>query len=290
MIESLGTKLVPLTEELAQEFATMPGVGGERPLKNWRVEFLKSRLAAGLFHSPKWAVVWFNGKKYRINGQHSSNMLAASNGDFPHGLKAVIDEFKCETEQEQAELFQQFDPSTSIRNREEIINAHRAAEHSLAEVSTRLAKDACDGVGFYVELTDGQRLGKEDRARLTHTHQDFILWLDSIRRDAALRLSSVSGAAYATWLKDPAAATEFWRLVHEESAPENTHPTRVLSKWLRELRAAKASNSGSATKRHSARSIYERCIHCWNAYRSGRSMKHLVAQTGSKKGAIIKPV
>ena len=47
MITQIGTRVVPLTLELALEFATMPAWRGERPLNPKRVEYLYITAAGG---------------------------------------------------------------------------------------------------------------------------------------------------------------------------------------------------------------------------------------------------
>lgn len=90
MIKPEGSETRLLTPELATEFATMKGTIGERPIRQARIDMLKNKLADGLFFSPRWAVARIGNETVRVNGQHSSTMLAEANGSFPHGMSVII--------------------------------------------------------------------------------------------------------------------------------------------------------------------------------------------------------
>lgn len=288
MIRSLGIRTQPLTMELAVEFSTMPEIKGERGLKKKRLEFLKDRIRDGLFHSPTWAVAFVRGKRFRINGKHSSTALSQSKDCFPQGLHVAIEEFQCESESDLAELFEQFDNSESVRDTVEVLNAHARVEPLLSDVAISSIRRAVDGVAMEYHMRGGLRLTKGERAAIVHTHQDFIIWFQRFASDSVMSLSTVAGAVYATWAKDAVAALEFWSLVKSEEHPDVTHPTRQLSRWLREVRASKVHNA-SATRRYTNSGFYERCIHAWNCYRRGGRMKQLRAYS-DKKGQIATPI
>lgn len=286
MIKHIRTITKPLTQELALEFATMGSVAGERSMKSQRLGMLTSKIENGLFHSPKWAFAWLGGKRFRVNGQHSSTALCQSNGHFPQGLCAVIDEFSCDTEQELAELFEQFDNPISGRTTTDAINAHAKTEASLDDVPISAVRRAVDGIAMEYCIRESKRVSKDERIRLVHTHQEFIRWFSAFYSDKAMSLASVAAAIYATWLKDKAAAHEFWSNVRSEGHPESTHPSRALAKWLREVRA---SRNYSAGRRYSQTNLYERCVHAWNAFRRGAAVKQLKAYH-EKQGETTKPI
>lgn len=290
MIRQISINTKSLTPALAKEFATMNSVPGERDLKPIRLANIKAKLESGLFHSPKWAIAYCKGVKYRVNGRHSSTVLSDCNGLFPTGMIVVIEEFACDTEHDLAELFEQFDSPISIRNEHERLNAHAKTEPSLNDVPISAVRRAVDGIATEYQTREGKRISKADRARLVHTekNQDFIRWFSVIYSDPIMALSSVAGAVYATYLKDSAVALEFWQYVISESHPESSNPTRVLSRFLRETRAQKLP-SQAASKRYAALNVYERCIHAWNCYRRNQSMSLSRAYV-NKKGGAVRPV
>lgn len=284
MHKQLSVKAIPLTPELATEFATMNRSPGERPLKKERVAFLAKKIEDGEFHSPTWAFAWLRGVKYRVNGQHSSHMLSGANGHFPQGLSAVVYEFSCETDFDLAELFRQFDNPESIRSVGDAVNAHAKIEPELEGISKTAISRAVDGIGQYEKLNHGVRLSHIDRARLTHSHKSFIKWYSKYYCDRAFSPAPVCAAMYATSLVDTEDAAAFWQLAKDESHPSTQHPTRLMAKWLRELRSTRMPNAGPQRK-YVATEIYERCIHAWNAYRAGRDLKQLKSYT-TKAGGI----
>jgi hypothetical protein len=71
----------------------MQPLPGERELKPSHLEFLEGLLRDGLFTSPHWILCRDKktGKLYRVDGQHSSTVLARCAAEFfPAGIKAVV--------------------------------------------------------------------------------------------------------------------------------------------------------------------------------------------------------
>ena len=89
MFSKTNVTLESCTRDLAITVAHMPGLEGERDLKHARITFLDSHRRAGTFVSPSWAVVVdkTTGLRYRVNGHHSSTMLAAVDApEYPTDL------------------------------------------------------------------------------------------------------------------------------------------------------------------------------------------------------------
>ena len=92
MIRYVRSETVPLTLELVEEMRTLPPSPTERELNPKRVDHLREKVAAGLFHPPQWVKATVDGITYRANGQHTSEMLAklgasldGQNARFPTG-------------------------------------------------------------------------------------------------------------------------------------------------------------------------------------------------------------
>lgn len=275
MIHYIGTTKVPLTVALAEEFATMPAFQGERRLKTKRIDYLAAKLENGLFHSPKWAIAWLNGKKLRVNGQHSSFMLSQANGSFPAGLSAVIDEFVCDTEQDLAELFGQFDAQESIRSTRDICGAHARTIPALAGIADSFINLAVSGIASALRYKgDLENPTTEERARLAYDYPDFILWAmgDGLMRPRHLSRHPIVGAAFSTYCVNREVATDFWKMVRDETNTDHNHPTRVLARFLRDV-----SSRGTRPTGHKweGRSVYSKCIHAWNAFRRGETITHV---------------
>lgn len=275
MFKLIATRTAPLTRELAHEFATMPESKQERPLRADRLAFLDSRLRAGHFYSPKWAVAWLEGKKCRVNGQHSSAMLdRLEPPDFPVGLMAVIDEFHCESQMDVAELFAQFDNAVSTRSTRDLINAHKTIHDELASLASSTVSRAVNGIS--AAMTDCEkRMNPEERAHLVHTCADFILWVRPFLRARSLDRAPVVAAMYRTFkaaADRPEAIDEvarFWSLVRDMDHPDVRHPTRVLNIYLMQNINRPVAKNSAQKVRWSSRAIFVKCIHAWNAYVDG---------------------
>jgi len=282
MIKSLKVEQTPLTRELAEEFATMPASPCERRVKPQRLDFLRSKIDNGLFFSPKWATVKVKstGRIYRINGQHSSLVLAEANGHFPRGLTATIEHFVVDTEDDIPLLFDQFDNPISSRTNQDLIKAYASTRSELSDFNLIVLSAALSGFAASICPERGGKSGKMstitgiDRARLVHDAGfiRFALWAIPIMSPVAKAITSKSTcymAMHRTYSIAAADSETFWTWVRDESHPDNKHPSRVLAKFLitETGRGAKASNGKGWTQR----AISTKCVHAWNAFRRGES-------------------
>lgn len=264
MFRELPPKTIPLTRELAEDVATMRGTPGERALDKGRLAYLKNRYDDGAFHTPEWAVASLNGVRYRVNGQHSSNMLVALNGEFPKGMSVSFKEFSCDSVQDLADLFSQFDAARSARNFGDIIGAHASIHPELHSIKKTYIQKAVSGIVFAMGLS--KKVTTDERAALVHSHQPFLIWSAEFVRSRHLDRSPVGAAMFKTWSKSPTGATEFWTLVRDETHPDVNHPTRVLASFLRD---AVVRDSQVRGRKWTPQAHGTKCIHAWNAYRTG---------------------
>ena len=261
MIQSRGVKLVPLTRDLASQFASMERWSGERPLKPRRVSELKNKIERGLFHSPEWAVAFLNGKQYRMNGQHSSHALVESNGSFPNNLVVKIEEFSVDSENELGELFAQFD--TGGRSSNDITGAGTIL---LKDIPIRARTALASGM-FYA-LSDFSKNGTaEQRVSAIHSDHEFARWAASNMTAPHIARVPVFAAAFMMWRANQSACREFWRLVASEEYPAPFHATRTVARELRDLRSKRKSTSA-------AKEVCGRCVSGWNAWREGREVRY----------------
>jgi hypothetical protein len=266
MFKQIGTKVLPLTPDIAESFSNMTAWRGERPLRESNLRNLTRRLEDGQFHSPKWSVAWLNGVQYRVDGQHSSRVLASANGHFPAGLNAVIDEYTCDDDSDLADLFMQFDNPTSSRSVSDVSNAHARIHPELDGVSGNAVRDCNAGIAFALS-NDGEhavKLGTEMRAKLVHDNIPFTVWASHFVGERSLRRVPVVAAMYKTWSKCHHEADRFWNLVKDESHPDPLNPSRVLAKFIRTRTNHSAEKSGGQFTSHA---FFVKSIHAWNAWR-----------------------
>lgn len=265
MYKQTSSKIVPLTRELAEEFATMRSTPGERRLTPKRKNYLLQKFNDGAFHSPVWASATVNGIRYRANGQHSSTMLAELNGNFPVGLPVHVMEFECDGMPDLADLFGQFDAKDSARSVNDIITSHGRIHPELDKISSSDIGRAVASLAYLMGVT--RKIGAEERAQLVHAHVQFIVWAHPYLGVRKLSRAPVIAAIHKTWFKNEPAAADFWTRVKEEDHPEVDHPSRVLATFLRD--SIVSDRQSKAAMRFSPDSFYIKCIHAWNAYRGG---------------------
>ena len=74
---------------------------------------------------------------------------------------------------------------------------------------------------------------------------------------------------YKTWQKSKSAATEFWYAVRDETGAKPDLPDRKLAKFLSASRVSSRSTVKSVSV--GSREMFVKCIHAWNAWRSGEA-------------------
>lgn len=264
------SETIPLTHALVAEMRALPASPTERECNQKRVDFLRDRLYAGLFHPPHWVKAQVDGVTYRANGQHSSTMLAGVDGHFPEGMSVHVDTFECTNKDALALLFRQFDERKSARSPADVAGAYQGLEDSLDEVPRFLGKLAVEGVIWYrknVSRLDGTPVG-DDRYVLFHetAEHPFIQWFGGLfsGRMKELMHQPVIAAMYATYNVDADAADDFWReVVAGGKEYEETAPTSVLFDWL------ERHQDGEFTVK--AKQLYQGAIYAWNALRDGKT-------------------
>lgn len=275
----IKTDLVQLTPELAETFDAMGRERGERPFNPQRFSFLQSKLDCGKFYPPRWRTCYVRDTQQivRIDGQHSSRMLASSNGSFPIGMVAIIDRFECDTIEDLEDLFCEFDSRKSARTTRDMISCAKSLYELLDNVDDAATRKVLDGLAYKraIEEDDAnpsaRNIGPEERAKMIHHYSEFILWCDEFARDRTLRWDCVIAAVYATWLVDKTASLLFWREVRDESG-EHGSVSRALQKLLRDVESVSNDRKARGTSCN-RRELYAKCIHGWNAWRGGRSTR-----------------
>lgn len=274
-------KVVKATPALAKRFAEMEAIRGDRPIKPRLSATIRREIQEGRFRTTEWSTYLCeaDGKTYRVNGKHTSNILASMNGDFPKDLSILLTEFKGPDIETGAALYETFDPRNSARSGPDINHAYAAANPRLDGVSRRLICNCCTAIA-YNEYEDNMSTWTTpgSRARACLTKDDFILWLNELvegkpqNKDAAILLrSSCVAAIYRSYLKAKGPAFEFWKAVHEGSGTNRKSADRTLRDFLLRSSVAKGSGAGDHKSHVSPREMFVKCIHAWNAWRRNES-------------------
>jgi hypothetical protein len=263
------SETLPLTRGLVDDMRTLPASPTERECNQKRVDFLRDRLYAGLFHPPHWVKAVVDGITYRANGQHSSSMLVAVDGRFPEGMFVHVDTFECTNMDALALLFRQFDERKSARSPADVAGAYQGLESNLDDVPRYLGKLAVEGMVWFrknVSRRDGTPVG-DDRYVLFNEEDEhpFIQWFGSLfsGRVRPLMHQPVIAAIYATYNVDADAADDFWReVVAGGREYEETSPTSVLYDWLERYQDREFTVK--------PKQLYQGAIYAWNALRDGK--------------------
>jgi len=272
MFKQIGKDDVSLTRDFVDYFSSLPTFKGDRkrdtPQGRRRIAFLERMLREGKFFDCDWATAEMNGVTYRVNGGHSSLMLSQLSGNFPNGLRTTIKRFKCESRDDLADLFDQFDRRESIRTTNEKISAHKGAHDSLDELSTTVINDCLQGIAWRIR-DDGKQppLNEDEKIGLVHENSEFFLWAKKYVGRRHLKFTGAVAAMYECYHRDMLLASQFWDLVMEESHPSNADGSRVIAVFLRSC----MSKPGTKSMKTPTRMIYAKCIHAANAWKGNYS-------------------
>lgn len=249
---------------LVERFKNMNRFGGDRKLDPKRCARLRSLFNEGQFRTCAWAVVKCleDGNEYRVNGQHTSHVLAEFNGSLP-AVFVTVERYEADTLTDVADLFATFDNRWSNRTTSDTNRAFASSVSALADLNNRVIDLAASGMVIFMGDGFRKQMTQEQRGREVAKHTAFVLWLNGLdivtsKTKRYLAKAAICAAMFATYSKDSEQATEFWTAVRNASEPNAEHPTRLLERYL----LIAKSRSGD-------REIYAKCLHAWNAWRRG---------------------
>lgn len=270
-----GPKTFKATKTLAKQFAGMPHIKRDRLISSGRLEHHRKSLEEGKFRPPEWATALCDedGVEYRVNGQHTSVMLAEAPAELLKDLKVSVTRYRCESMEDVAALWATFDSKKTMRSARDIYNTFAGTLAAFDKVGHTSINMVAAGMGLYKDPEKGKcgRLSPEDKGAMLLENPEFVIWADSILRHEEgthLRRSPVTGAMYETWLKSQADAKKFWHLVASGEGANPSDPDRKLQKYLLSISIAMGGGARN-TRTASQREVYSRCITAWNAWRKG---------------------
>jgi len=277
----VSAEIVPLTRELAKEFAEMEASVTERDLSARRLAMLRDKADMHQLVTFQWCVaVDKDGNRTRMNGQTSSRMLADLPDDlFPLDNVVFLSTYRVDNiPDDLTELFQQFDDPASGRNPADYAGIHHNIhKDALGDVAKEDSKLAIEGVSWARRNFEGLDAALKGNKRYTLYNesdlQTFIVWVAPLisihdAKTPEFRKQVILAAMYLTWQSNKDAAYEFWNLVARRGVEfDDTHPTTTLSRWLLDVRRDRTKWRGVKPD-----NIFEGCVYSWNAYRKGRSI------------------
>jgi hypothetical protein len=279
MFKLIRTENKPLTRELALQFQALTPSPTERDLNPLRVKHLREKVDAGWAIPFNWAKVIHKGNGHapmRINGQHSSTMLAGyEETAFPSSLTVHLDEYEVETDDDLATLFRQFDDRKSSRTPADVAGAYQGLFEALRGVPRASAKLAVEGIAYWRKYIAGVSAKRGDDIYQSMGETDlhpFIVWVGELFdiKTPELKRTPIVAAMYATFEANEGDAKKFWQDVARGGREyEDNHPTTVLDGWLKKLK-----EDGREEKMKPA-DYYQGCIYAYNAFFEGKTIRDI---------------
>lgn len=279
----ISSDIRTLTYELAVKFRDMAGSPTERPLDPKRVTHLRDKVEKGFAVPFSWATAKLGDKVYRVNGQHSSHMLAALNGTFPDGLKVHMDEYEVVDKDGLVDIFRQYDDRKSGRSAGDVAGAFQNVTDEMAGIDRGIAKLVVESVVWWRHNVEALPVPPGDGiyAAFANTDvQEFVKTTTKIlsMKTPEMKRQPVIAALYATQRVNPAEAQTFWEGVARGGDETNdTDPMLVLDNWLR-----RAKEDANLKEKLKPAHFYQGCIFAWNAWREDKAIKDIRYDT--KKG------
>jgi len=281
-------KTVRCTKTLVEEFAGMEPAPYDRPFQRRRAAAIKRAIIKETFRVASFASCYCKETRrtYRVNGKHTALVLKDLNGRFPTGLPAVVERYAADTLADVAECYASFDPRASCRSGSDINLAFAASRPELATLPRPMISAAVRGLAFATWEYDLSRREPDERATLLLEHAGFACWLAALlcaeQQSRHLLRAAPVAAMFRTYARGSKPATEFWTLVAAESHPKNTHPTRVLARWLLTHEVSMSEQRAGQARVDSLRGMYVRCLVAWNAWRAGKRTVELTYHPADK--------
>jgi hypothetical protein len=280
----VGSETVDLTPDLAADFSKMSASTSERDLKPSRMDYLKDAVLSGTAISFSWAraKIASTGEIYRVNGHHSSTMLAALNGQFPEGLKVHIDDYEVNDKLSLGLLFRQFDSRLSSRSIDDISGAYQGLQPDLVGIRKKIGRQALEGAIWYKKNIVGNPVPTGDDRFDLFDDQSLHPFIQMVEGVCSIKTPEFSppvmGAMYGTWDREPKWAEQFWIDVAKQGGDNPTnHPSATLDAWLVDALQRK-------TDKPKQTEVYRACAIAWNAHRHGRTLDR-ITKFDPKKGA-----
>lgn len=273
-----SSTIAPLTPELAKRFKDMGSAHTERLINQKRIKHLRHRVSTGVAVTFFWSEAYVKSLNatVRVNGMHSSNLLADWDGPWPSNLTVCHEVYECETEDDLALLHQQFDDRRSARSVGDLAAVYQGLQPALVNLERSMAKLAVDGYIWHarrIEHVTSIPSGEQayDRFKNVDLHP-YIIWLASLHtsKTREMQMIPVAAAMYGTFRVNEAVAKEFWEHVSRGGDPEQPElPATALDEWLR------AAYEGTSDETITPNELYQGCVTCWNAHRDGKTISSI---------------
>jgi hypothetical protein len=261
---------VAATRELAKEFAEMTPAPHDRALSERRLEVYEKLVEGRQFRPVTWAKAWCLETQdwYRVNGKHTSVLLAERLKTIPKGFHVIIETYECDTLEDVAKLYATFDSKMQSRTARDIYLSFASTCPELAEMDGRFLTGVVSGMGYHSRGDDYWDMQPAERAEILLSDTDFVVWAwrlfgppqENVGHVRKILRQGILAAMYGTYLKDRVRAEEFWKLVRDESSPTPDTPDRKLARYLATVTTRQGGHMAT-------REMMVKAIHAWNAWK-----------------------
>lgn len=269
MFELQQRRTLKITPEFAEKLLNNNTYLGQRPVRRKHLETLKDAINTGRFLTGDVAIGyqgWNGGDAMLANGQHQC--LAVIETGKP--ITAVVEEYKCKTPEEFADLYRQFD-NNAVRSLAEIAIPEAAA------LNLKWSKDLISKVLSAISLLENHKgLHKNKRIEFLKKYireGNFIYEITGCVKQSDIKhmmRSPVIAAMIVTFRKCNADAEAFWELVRDGENLIAKNPAFKLRNYLlsTSISLGRGVNANSLNASASVKEIFSKCITAWNAYRT----------------------
>lgn len=267
------SQTLKLTKNLAETFASMTPAPGDRVLSESRITKYISLVNAGRFRKDSdWCRCHCKetGLTYRTNGKHTSTMFTRI--DIPTGQEVTIKDYEADSLEGVAELYATHDAKENARTSSNIYVNYAKSFPELHDVKAKAINLTISGLSFHLWLEQYGMKPAIERATLLHDQTSFCLFLNDLLQgdnSKPLRKLSVAAAMFGCFKKSQKSCQEFWTAVRDETGPTPDLPDRKLGRFLVECSVRSSGINPVSRKIITQKELYVKCIHGWNAWRSG---------------------
>jgi len=273
----LSSEVVPVDRELVTEFSEMTRLPRDREVSQARLDFILDRVIKRDFHGSELAsaTVLEDGVTYRVNGKHTSMVLASLTDDDLSGLglELWVKRFECDTMEDAARLYETFDSRMSVKSCRDVAMTYAGAFNELSEIPASTIQHLVGAFAWGLKGERSRAGGIGTSAALLGDNIEFCLWYNELlgkNSDGSrkLRRSPVVAAMWRSWNKCKRDCQIFWELVRDENGDSPQCPDRTLARFL----ISRTVNHGGGARGNQIvppRQMLACCIHAWNAWRRG---------------------
>jgi hypothetical protein len=270
-------KILLATKKLATEWAEMPSIPHDRPLNERRKEVYAQAYSDGQLRSLAWAKCLCDedDTTYRVNGRHTSTMLATYPGELINQLFVMVESYRCDRLEDLPRLYATFDSKIQSRTVNDINRTFAASNPEISHIPGNTINVLVSGLSYALWQDNAYARQPFERASLLMENVEFAEWFYGMIhtvKPVILHRAPVVGAMYNTWMKSKKDADRFWNAVQDATSPTPDYPDRKLNYWLtvNTMTLRKTTRvPSSMNHKASPREVYARCIHAWNASRRG---------------------